>query len=77
MGDCVQHALVARGRLHAAIDTLMSPWDVAALVPCVEEAGGKLTTLGGERRGLLTGGSLLSSSGSPLHEEVLEVLAPA
>jgi histidinol-phosphatase len=77
VGDCVQHALVARGKLHAAVDTLMSPWDIAALVPCVEEAGGKLTTLGGERRGLLRGGSLLSSSGSPLHEEVLKVLAPA
>lgn len=77
VGDCVQHALVCRGKLHAAVDTVMSPWDIAALVPCVEEAGGKLTTLAGERRGLLEGGSLLSSCGSPLHEEVLEALAPA
>jgi histidinol-phosphatase len=76
VGDCVQHALVCRGKLHAAVDTIMSPWDIAALVPCIEEAGGKLSTLGGERRNLLGGGSLLSSAGSPLHEEVLAVLAP-
>lgn len=76
VADCVQHALVCRGKLHAAVDTIMSPWDIAALVPCVEEAGGKLTTLGGERRNLLRGGNLLSSCGSPLHEEVLAVLAP-
>ena len=31
-GDCMLHALVARGRAHAAIDTIMSPWDIAALV---------------------------------------------
>jgi len=76
VGDCVQHALVCRGKLHAAVDTIMSPWDVAALVPCVEEAGGKVTTLAGERRNLLAGGSLLASCGSPLHEEALRILAP-
>ena len=76
VGDCVQHALVCRGKLHAAVDTIMSPWDIAALVPCIEEAGGTATTLAGERCGLLTGGSLLTSCGSPLHEEALRVLAP-
>lgn len=76
VGDCVQYALVCRGKLHAAVDTVMSPWDVAALVPCVEEAGGKITTLAGDSRRLLTGGSLLASCGSPLHEEALRILAP-
>jgi histidinol-phosphatase len=28
----MQHALVCRGNLHVAIDTIMQPWDVAALV---------------------------------------------
>lgn len=76
VGDCVQYALLCRGKLHAAVDTVLSPWDVAALVPCVEEAGGKLTTLAGDSRNLLTGGSLLASCGSPLHEEALRILAP-
>ena len=51
VGDCIQHALVCRGRLHVAVDTLMSPWDIAALVPCVEEAGGVVTGLDGRRSG--------------------------
>lgn len=72
--DCNQHALVCRGKLHIAIDTLMNPWDIAAIVPCVEEAGGKVTNLQGERENIVFGGSLLSTCGEPLHGEVLRVL---
>jgi histidinol-phosphatase len=73
-GDCAQHALVCRGRLDAAIDTEMKPWDTAALVPCVEEAGGMTTTIEGERKGIVFGGSLVSSSGEPLHSGLLAAL---
>src|SRR5262245_40571869 len=71
VGDCLQHALVCRGRLDAALDTVMSPWDVAALVPCVEEAGGVATTLEGERADIVFGGSLLTSCDAALHAEIL------
>lgn len=37
--DAYQHAMVATGRLHGAIDTIMKPWDSAALIPCIREAG--------------------------------------
>jgi histidinol-phosphatase len=75
VGDCMQHALVARGKTHAAIDTIMKPWDIAALVPCVEEAGGVATTLSGDRSSIIYGGSLLSSCSSQLHSEMLDLLA--
>jgi histidinol-phosphatase len=39
-GDCYGHALVATGRADVMIDPLMNPWDAAALVPIVQEAGG-------------------------------------
>ncbi len=52
-GDCMQHALVCRGNVHAAIDTIMKPWDIAALVPCIEEAGGVATTLTGQREDIV------------------------
>lgn len=75
-GDCMQHALVCRGSAHVAIDTLMQPWDVAALIPCIEEAGGVATTLTGQREGIVYGGSLLTSSDPKLHQEVLHLLQP-
>ena len=74
--DCVQHALVCRGALQVAIDPRMSPWDVAALVPCVEEAGGQVGSIDGRRESILTAGSLLSTCGGPLHAEVVAALAP-
>lgn len=72
--DCQQHAMVCRGSLDAAIDTIMAPWDIAAIVPCVEEAGGIVTSLAGRRENILDGGSLLSSSDAALHREILEIL---
>lgn len=74
--DCNQHALVARGKLHVAIDTAMNPWDVAALVPCIEEAGGMVTNLAGERDNIVFGGSLITSCGEPLHSDVINILKP-
>jgi histidinol-phosphatase len=47
-GDCYGHALVATGRAEAMLDPIMSPWDAAALVPILEEAGGVLTDWHGE-----------------------------
>ncbi len=74
-GDCIQHALVCRGKINAAIDTVMKPWDIAAIIPCVQEAGGVVTDLAGNRSSLLHGGNLLSSCSPILHEEVLEAMA--
>lgn len=74
VGDCVQHMLVARGRLDAALDTVMSPWDSAALVPCIEEAGGIVSTADGNTEGITFGGSLLTSSNAALHESILRLI---
>ncbi len=76
VGDCVQHALVARGRLHLAVDTLMSPWDTAALVPCVEEAGGVTATVSGIRERVVFGGSLVTASDPTTLAETIQILSP-
>jgi histidinol phosphatase-like enzyme (inositol monophosphatase family) len=39
-GDCFGHMLVATGRAELMVDPILSPWDAAALVPILEEAGG-------------------------------------
>lgn len=73
-GDAYGHVLVATGRADVMVDPVMAPWDIAALVPIVEEAGGRLTTLAGGRENVIDGGSLISTAG-PIHEEVLRILA--
>jgi histidinol-phosphatase len=74
ISDCVQHALVAQGRLDAAVDAVMNPWDIAALVPCVEEAGGVTSDLEGRREHIIWQPNLLSTSTRALHKQILQVL---
>jgi fructose-1,6-bisphosphatase/inositol monophosphatase family enzyme len=39
-GDCYGHILVATGRAEIMVDPRLNPWDAAALVPILHEAGG-------------------------------------
>jgi histidinol-phosphatase len=74
--DCLQHSLVARGRTHAAVDTLMHPWDIAALVPCVREAGGVAAPLDDEVDDIVHGGSLITAGSPALLDAVRALLQP-
>jgi histidinol phosphatase-like enzyme (inositol monophosphatase family) len=70
-GDCYGYLLVATGRAEVMVDTVLSPWDAAPLVPIVEEAGGVFTDWEGGR-GFL-GGSAIATNAA-LAEEVRRAL---
>src|SRR6195952_1691911 len=72
-GDFWSHCLVAEGAVDVACEPEVSHWDLAALQVVVEEAGGRLTDLGGTAGP--DGGSVVVSNGL-LHDEVLRRLAP-
>lgn len=59
-GDCYGHVLVATGRAEAMLDPVLAQWDVAALFPIVEEAGGVFTDWAGNRTHL--GGSGIATN---------------
>jgi fructose-1,6-bisphosphatase/inositol monophosphatase family enzyme len=46
-GDCYGYLLVATGRADLMIDPVMSIWDAAAILPVIEEAGGRFTDWSG------------------------------
>ena len=71
MGGFWQHMLVAEGAIEAAVDWLSKPWDLAPLGLIVEEAGGKSTTVTGERT--VYRGQMISTNGL-IHEEALSLL---
>lgn len=73
-GDCYGHFMVAVGRADVMIDTAMKIWDVAALKPCVDGAGGLLTDKFGNDTGV--GESAVSTNGR-LHRQVIELLGAA
>jgi len=68
LGDFWMHCLVAEGAFDAAVEPIVSLWDLAALTVIVEEAGGRFTDLKGNPGP--AGGSALSTNGR-LHDEVL------
>lgn len=70
IGGFWQHMLVAEGAADAALDWVSKPWDLAPLGLIVEEAGGKATTVDGERT--IYKGRFVSTNGL-LHEEVLKI----
>lgn len=70
-GDFWGHALVAEGAAEAMIEVDLKPWDIAAPMVVIEEAGGRMTDIEGRRS--LTALSTVTSNGL-LHEELLRRL---
>jgi histidinol-phosphatase len=73
IGDFWQHMLVAEGAFDIAVDPIVSPWDIAALVPILDEAGGRWSTLDG--RTDTDADSFVCTNGL-LHDGVIAALAP-
>ncbi len=74
IGDCVQYPLVCRGVLDAAVDPLMKPWDIAAIVPCILEAGGAISDLQGRTVDIISRGSLVAASSDGLRREICRAI---
>ncbi len=47
-GDCFGLVMVATGRAEVCVDVRISPWDIAAAIPILAEAGGTLTDWSGK-----------------------------
>ena len=71
-GDFWQHMLVAQGAVDVAIDNVgLAPYDIAALVPIVQRAGGQCSDRLGENNWRA---NTLISSNSLLHDATLAYL---
>lgn len=67
-------AWVAAGRLDAYWEFELQPWDMAAGVLLVTEAGGAISSVRGTPVGVLTASSMLASN-SQVHEPMLHMLS--
>lgn len=70
-GDCYGHFMVATGRADIMFDPNLNLWDVAALRPIIEGAGGRLCGWG-DTHPTLGQGAL--STNAHLHDEVVNIL---
>lgn len=71
-GDCYLYCMVAAGQLDLVVEVGLNAYDIAALVPIIEGAGGVITSWEG---GSASDGGRVVAAGCPeLHEAALKVL---
>lgn len=71
-GECYGMVMVAAGHIDLALEPSLQPYDIVALIPIIERAGGVVTRLDGGRAE--AGGAVLISASAALHAQALEVL---
>ncbi|MEO6929308.1 MAG: inositol monophosphatase family protein, partial [Casimicrobiaceae bacterium] len=72
-GDCYAYCLLAMGLIDIVVESSLQAYDVQALMPIVEGAGGVMTTWRGGRCD--DGGDVVACGDPALHAEVLKLLA--
>lgn len=73
--DCYAYAMLAAGRMDVVIESGLKPWDVQALIPVIEGAGGMVTNWRGGPAWM--GGQVIASGDSRPHEQALVALKRA
>lgn len=71
--DCYAYTLLAAGHVDLVIENGLKPYDVGALIPIIEQAGGVITTWDGGRPE--NGGRILAAATPTLHAEAMALLA--
>jgi len=74
-GDCYSYCLVAAGFIDLVIEAGLKPYDIQAVIPIIERAGGSVTTWSGKNA---AGGGQCIAAGDPvIHKLALEALSRA
>jgi myo-inositol-1(or 4)-monophosphatase len=72
-GDCYGYCLLAAGLVDLVIEAGLKAYDVMALIPIIENAGGEITTWEGEPA--LKGGRVIAAGDARAHRQALRLLA--
>ena len=72
-GDCYAYGLLAMGFVDLVVEARLKPWDIQALIPIVEAAGGIVTDWRGNP--CPQGGRVIAAGDRRVHAQALEFLA--
>jgi histidinol phosphatase-like enzyme (inositol monophosphatase family) len=72
-GDCYGYGLLAMGFVDLVVEATLKPWDIQALIPIVEGAGGIVTDWRGGP--CADGGRVIAAGDSRVHAAALKFLA--
>jgi len=71
-GDCYAFALLASGFIDLVIEVGLQSYDIVALIPLIEQAGGIVTCFDGSRPE--AGGNIIAAATPSLHQAALQFL---
>jgi myo-inositol-1(or 4)-monophosphatase len=71
-GDCYGYCLLATGFVDLIVEAGLKPYDVVALVPIIEAAGGLVTTWDGGPAS--EGGRIIAAGDKRVHQEAIAIL---
>lgn len=72
-GDCYAYCMLAAGHVDAVVESNLETYDIQALIPIIEGAGGIVTSWeGGDPQ---KGGNVVAAGDARVHAEILELLA--
>ena len=73
-GDCYMYGMLTSGLIDIVIEDTLKAHDYMALINVVEGASGKITDRYGKPITLQSDGSLIASSSSELHDEIIKII---
>lgn len=71
-GDCYAYCMLASGFVDVIVEANLQPYDVQALIPIIEGAGGVITTWDGSTA--QNGGTVIACGDPELHAQLVELL---
>ena len=71
-GDCYSYCMLAGGHVDLVVEAGLSTYDIQALIPIVENAGGVVTDWAGGSA--VNGGQVLAAGTKVLHQQALNQL---
>lgn len=74
-GDCYGYCLLAAGHVDLVIEAGLKPYDIVALIPIIEAAGGVVTTWDG--RPATEGGRIVAAGDPRIHRQAMALLEAA
>jgi fructose-1,6-bisphosphatase/inositol monophosphatase family enzyme len=72
-GDCYGYCLLAAGHADLIVEAGLKSYDIAALIPIIERAGGVITTWDGKPA--IDGGNIVAAGDARVHEAALKLIA--
>lgn len=71
--DCYAYAMLASGQVELVIESGLKPYDIVALIPIIEGAGGTITSWDGSSA--KDGGAVVAAANAELHAQALDLLS--